>query len=103
MGTRGEQATFYRSDPDLFVKRIQAGVDQLMAHEAVDSTRIYMAGYCFGGTGVIDYAFSSGALKNVKAVVPPLPGKSLDTLMPSTDFPSGTQAHMMSWRIRDLG
>lgn len=68
--TRGEQATFYRSDPDLFVKRIQAGVDQLMAHEAVDSTRIYMAGYCFGGTGVIDYAFSSGALKNVKAVVP---------------------------------
>merc|ERR1712086_15425 len=68
--TRGEQATFYRSDPELFVSRIQAGIDQLMAHEAVDTSKIFVAGYCFGGTGAIDYAFSEGALENVKAVVP---------------------------------
>mmetsp|Transcript_5909 Transcript_5909/g.14287 ORF Transcript_5909/g.14287 Transcript_5909/m.14287 type:complete len:615 (-) Transcript_5909:723-2567(-) len=68
--TRVELATKYRSDPELFVSRIQAGIDQLMAHEAVDSNLIFVAGYCFGGTGAIDYAFSSGALKNVKAVVP---------------------------------
>lgn len=68
--TRVELATKYRSDPELFVGRIQAGIDQLMAHEAVDSSLIFVAGYCLGGTGAIDYAFSSGALDNVKAVVP---------------------------------
>lgn len=70
MATRIELTTVYRNDPDLFVKRIQAGVDQLVAHPSVDSSRIFVAGYCFGGTGAIDYAFSAGALENVRAVVP---------------------------------
>jgi len=70
MGKRVELATKYRSDPDLFVSRIQTAIDQLMAHPMVDSSNIYVAGYCLGGTGAIDYAFSSGALENVKAVVP---------------------------------
>ncbi len=68
--TRVELATKYRSDPELFVGRIQAGIDKLLAHEAVDTNLIFVAGYCLGGTGAIDYAFSSGALDNVKAVVP---------------------------------
>ncbi len=70
MQTRIELATKYRSDPELFVSRIQTAIDQLLAHEAVDSSNIFVAGYCLGGTGAIDYAFSSDALKNVKAVIP---------------------------------
>jgi dienelactone hydrolase len=71
MGKRVELATMYRSDPELFVGRIQAGVDQLVAHPSVDSSNIFVAGYCLGGTGAIDYGFSGEAsLKNVKAVVP---------------------------------
>jgi len=70
MGTRIELSTLYRSDTELYVGRIQAAISQVMAHPAVDADQIFVAGYCFGGTGAIDYAFSSGALKNVKAVVP---------------------------------
>lgn len=93
--TRMELATKYRSDPELFVSRIQAGIDQLMAHEAVDSNLIFVAGYCFGGTGAIDYAFSSGALKNVKAVVPihgglnPLQAIQTDAVQPYVLILSG--------------
>merc|ERR1712003_203881 len=70
MPTRIEQATYYRSDPELFVKRIQAGIDQVMNHPNVDVDNIFVAGYCFGGTGSIDYGFAADALDNVKAVVP---------------------------------
>merc|ERR1712157_282240 len=85
---RREQATFYRSDPELFVKRIQAGINQVMAHPAVDTSNIFVAGYCFGGTGAIDYAFSAEALENVRAVVPihggltPLRAVQTDVVMP---------------------
>merc|ERR1711956_104130 len=93
--TRLEQSTFYRSDPELFVSRIQAGIDQLMAHEAVDTSKIFVAGYCFGGTGAIDYAFSEGALENVKAVVPlhgglnPLRAVQTDAVQPYVLIHSG--------------
>jgi len=93
--TRVELSTFYRSDPELFVGRIQAGIDQLMAHEAVDTSKIFVAGYCFGGTGAIDYAFSEGALENVKAVVPlhgglnPLRAVQTDAVQPYVLIHSG--------------
>lgn len=93
--TRIELATLYRSDPELFVSRIQVGIDQLMAHEAVDSSRIFVAGYCFGGTGAIDYAFAEGALENVKAVVPlhgglnPLRAVQTDAVKPYVLIHSG--------------
>ena len=89
MAKRVELATMYRSDPELFVGRIQAGIDQLVAHPSVDSSNIFVAGYCLGGTGAIDYGFSSGAsLQNVKAVVPihggltPLRAIQTDTVQP---------------------
>mmetsp|Transcript_3542 Transcript_3542/g.7623 ORF Transcript_3542/g.7623 Transcript_3542/m.7623 type:complete len:639 (+) Transcript_3542:36-1952(+) len=63
-------ATKYRSDVELFVSRIKTAVDLLVAHPAVDETQIFVAGYCLGGTGAIDYGFSSGMFENVKAVVP---------------------------------
>jgi len=68
--TRIQQATLYRSDPELFVGRIQTAVDLMVNHPAVNSSCIFVTGYCFGGTGSIDYAFSPSALENVKAVVP---------------------------------
>merc|ERR1712157_441202 len=68
--TRVAQATYYRSDPALFVQRMQAGIDQVLAHPNVDTDNVFVAGYCFGGTGSMDYGFSASALDNVKAVVP---------------------------------
>lgn len=62
------QVTLYRTDYELFVSRIQAAVDLLKGHELVDPEKILMIGYCFGGTGVVDYAFAD--IKDVKAVVP---------------------------------
>ena len=67
-GERGEQATLYRTNYTLFVSRIQAAVDLVAQHELVDKEKIVMIGYCFGGTGVVDYAFTD--VKDVKAVVP---------------------------------
>jgi dienelactone hydrolase len=96
MAVRMELSTKYRSDPELFVKRIQAGVDQLVAHPSVDSSRIFVAGYCLGGTGAIDYAFSSVAsLENVRAVVPihggltPLAAIQSDVIQPYVLILSG--------------
>merc|ERR1712176_1684426 len=48
---RVELSTMYRSDTELYVGRIQAAISQVMAHLAVDADQIFMAGYCFGGTG----------------------------------------------------
>ena len=70
MGLRVQLAGTYRGDPDRFVGRIQAGIDVLRGNPTVDPDQIYVAGYCLGGTGAIDYAFSSGALESVRAVVP---------------------------------
>jgi dienelactone hydrolase len=67
-GMRVNLTGTYRSDYELFVSRIQAAVNVLANHELVDAGKILMLGYCFGGTGVVNYAFSG--LQNVKAVVP---------------------------------
>lgn len=56
--TRRQQAGLYRGDKDLFVQRMARAVDLLKDHEAVDNDNIAMFGYCFGGTGMIYYAFS---------------------------------------------
>lgn len=61
---------FFKDDrPDLFVQNIQAGIDEMLNHKRVDENNIFVAGYCFGGTGVVDYVYSENALKKVKAVV----------------------------------
>lgn len=68
MEERVNLTTLYRTNYTLFVSRIQAAVDLVAAHELVDPEKVLLIGYCFGGTGVVDYAFAD--LKNVKAVVP---------------------------------
>merc|ERR1712194_114646 len=56
---------------------------------------IFVTGYCFGGTGAIDYGFSSRNLDNVKAVVPihggltPLRAVQTDSVTPYVMILSG--------------
>ena len=40
-------STKYRSDPDLFVGRIQAAINMLIDHPNVDTTQIFVAGYWY--------------------------------------------------------
>jgi dienelactone hydrolase len=56
--TRINLTTTYRDDPDLFNQRIQRAVDLVKGEEGVDVDHIAVIGYCFGGTGVLEYAFS---------------------------------------------
>ena len=49
---------FYRDDIDLFVQRINAAVMAAANHPMVDPDKIAIIGYCFGGTGVINYAMT---------------------------------------------
>ncbi|KAL3907084.1 MAG: hypothetical protein SGILL_009013 [Bacillariaceae sp.] len=65
---RIELANLYRGDPLLFSERIQSAVDLIKAHEKVDPTQIALLGYCFGGTGVLQYSLS-GYGDDVAAVV----------------------------------
>jgi dienelactone hydrolase len=53
----------YRDDVPLFMQRINAGITAAIATGRVDPERIVIIGYCFGGTGVINYAMvgESGA------------------------------------------
>jgi len=118
--TRIAQATYYRSDPALFVQRIQAGIDQVLAHPNVDTDNVFVAGYCLGGTGSIDYGFSATALDNVKAVVPlhggltPLRAVETDAVKPyvlvlsggvddahgnTTELEMHLDAHQAKWEI----
>lgn len=78
---RREQSSLYRGDKELFVQRMAAAVELLKAHPDVDNDNIAMFGYCFGGTGIIYYAFSErddvklvasfhGGLANLPEVMP---------------------------------
>jgi len=52
-----EQTTIYRNDRALMRARTQAGLDALAAHPLVDSARIAVVGFCFGG----DVGFEFGS------------------------------------------
>lgn len=52
---RGQLATFYRSNPDIFGARIQSAIDLVKSMPEVDSDNVALFGYCFGGTGVLQY------------------------------------------------
>jgi dienelactone hydrolase len=56
----------YKGDRKLFRERLLRGLDILRAQKEVDPAKIVAAGYCFGGTGVIELA-RAGA--DVQAVV----------------------------------
>eukprot|EP00549_Striatella_unipunctata_P025574 CAMPEP_0118725752 /NCGR_PEP_ID=MMETSP0800-20121206/33314_1 /TAXON_ID=210618 ORGANISM="Striatella unipunctata, Strain CCMP2910" /NCGR_SAMPLE_ID=MMETSP0800 /ASSEMBLY_ACC=CAM_ASM_000638 /LENGTH=1077 /DNA_ID=CAMNT_0006634485 /DNA_START=1 /DNA_END=3234 /DNA_ORIENTATION=+ len=58
--TRIQQAGLYRGDPALFIQRIQTAIDVVKSYPEVDSSSIALVGYCFGGTGVLEYAYTDG-------------------------------------------
>ena len=51
-----EQSTKFNNDRPLMRTRAQAGFDILRANPMVDTTRIAVLGYCFGGTTAIELA-----------------------------------------------
>jgi dienelactone hydrolase len=59
-------ASKYKGDRKLFRERVLRGLEILREQKEVDPAKIVAAGYCFGGTGVIELA-RAGA--DVKAVV----------------------------------
>lgn len=67
MTQRSELANFYRGNATLFTGRIQAAVNLVKDMSMVDESRIAVAGYCFGGTGVLQYALL--AINDVNALI----------------------------------
>lgn len=61
----GEQAGYYKTNYQAYVKRISAALEQLIKSGA-DADNIVVIGYCFGGTGALEAARAG---LNVKAVV----------------------------------
>jgi dienelactone hydrolase len=62
MDVRISQTTMYRSNMTLFTQRMQRAVDMVgMYSDDVLIDSIAIIGYCFGGTGVVQYAFSGAA------------------------------------------
>lgn len=61
----GQMAGKYKSDRDLYRRRLNLGLDQLRALPEVDSSRIAAIGYCFGGTGVLELARSGADIAGV--------------------------------------
>jgi predicted esterase len=55
---RKEQTSKYRDDTELFVQRMQQALEEVKKFNEVDTDRIAVMGKCFGGTGVIQLAFS---------------------------------------------
>lgn len=51
-------ANKYKSDRKLFRERLNLALEELKKNENVDSTKIAVVGYCFGGTGAIELARS---------------------------------------------
>lgn len=60
-------STKYKNDPALYAGRIQAAVDFVRGMDKVDPNKVALIGYCFGGSGVLQYAMQG--LNNVTAIV----------------------------------
>jgi len=60
---RALAAQFYGKP--LMAERAQAGLDQLLASEFVDSQKVAAIGYCFGGTSVMALAYGGAPLAGI--------------------------------------
>lgn len=61
----GQLAGKYKSDRQEFRDRLALALKTLRAQDHVDSDQIIAAGYCFGGTGVLELARSGAAIKGI--------------------------------------
>ena len=60
-----KQAGIYKTDRELYRRRLNLGLDQLKAQTAVSKNQIAAIGYCFGGTGVLELARSGAEISGV--------------------------------------
>jgi dienelactone hydrolase len=61
----GSLAKTYKTDRNLFRKRLTASLEALKSQKGVDPKKIAVLGYCFGGTGAVELARSGADLKGV--------------------------------------
>ena len=65
---RSDLATYYRSEqPERFIQRIQVAIDYIAALPQVNANQIAIAGYCFGGSGVLMYAVDDSGIRQSNA------------------------------------
>lgn len=97
----GELAGKYKADLKTLRERANLAIDELKKNKRVDTNKIFVAGYCFGGTTAIEVARSGTELrgvitfhggltpsnddKNIKAPVLVLHG-AVDPFVPKADF-----------------
>jgi dienelactone hydrolase len=58
-------ATKYKTDRKLFREHLNLGLDELKKQKNVDTSKIVAAGYCMGGTGVIELARSGADVAGI--------------------------------------
>ena len=46
----------HRGDPTLYMSKINAALEQVKSYSFVDTSKIAVIGYCFGGTGIVNMA-----------------------------------------------
>lgn len=61
----GKLASLYKNDRALFRKRLGEALAQLRLQKNLDGKPLFAAGYCFGGTGVLELARSGAAVAGV--------------------------------------
>lgn len=61
----GDQAGKYKNQVNLFRKKIITALDLLKKQKGVDSKKIIVFGYCFGGTGALELARTGADLAGV--------------------------------------
>jgi dienelactone hydrolase len=114
-----QQSTFYNNNRPLMRARVQSGFDMLRQNPLVDTSKIAVLGYCFGGTVAIEFAetgapvvgtvtihgsfrdFTPGAAKNIGGRVlilhgaedPVAPLKEVDLLV------NELRAAKVSWQL----
>ena len=59
----GDQAGLYKSDRALFRKNLNLALHTALARKWIDSSRVAVVGYCFGGTGALELARSGANLR----------------------------------------
>jgi dienelactone hydrolase len=113
----------YKGDRKLFRERLLRGLEVLREQKEVDPTKIVAAGYCFGGTGVIELARAGadvqavvsfhGGLdspnpadgKNIKAKVVALQGADDPYVKPAdiAAFQNEMRSHNVDWQMTVYG
>ncbi len=61
----GQWATKYKTDRKLFREHLNTALNELLAQKNADKSKIAAAGYCFGGTGVLELARSGADILGV--------------------------------------